>query len=208
MAKKVFLIIVIAGCLAALVYLTFAGQEPLPPPLPRADAGGGGGKTPPGHPPVGGSAEAGIKAPDFTLPSLKGNKVRLSDLKGKAVLINFWSSGCTPCLLEMPSFQKLKQIMAGKPFEILTITTDPEALARKTMEQLQLDLTVLLDSDGRVARHYGVYFSPETFIIAPDGTVDNRIMGAANWGDGSVVDYLNRLLEEHSDEGGQEGAQQ
>jgi peroxiredoxin len=193
MNKNNILLIVIVACLSVLVYLSISGgPADSPPPLPVMPPSATG--LPPGHPPVGDQ----IKAPDFTLDSLSRGRISLSDFKGKVVVINFWSSTCPPCLIEMPSFERLKKAMAGKPFEVLTITPDPRPIAERTVQQLRLDLTVLLDLDSRVAMAYGAYVSPTTYIIAPDGAVDNRVMGAANWGDGSVVDYMNKLIDSAS----------
>jgi len=194
MNKNNILLIVIVACLSVLVYLSISGgPADAPPPLPVMPPSVT--DLPPGHPPVG---DQMIKAPDFTLDSLSRGRVSLSDFKGKVVVINFWSSTCPPCLIEMPSFERLKKAMAGKPFEVLTITPDPRPIAERTVQHLKLDLTVLLDLDSRVAMAYGAYVSPTTYIIAPDGAVDNRVMGAANWGDGSVVDYMNKLIESAS----------
>jgi len=184
MKKNAALLIIIFICLAALVYISLLQGEPPPPPLPTGNG------LPPGHP----AAGLLVKAPDFTLTDLDGNRVSLSDFQGKAVIINFWSWYCRPCVIEMPSLENLKKRMDGKPFEILTITSDSKRTAIRAVEKLKLELPVLLDTEGRAARKFGVYNTPTTFIIAPDGEVDNYIIGPANWADGSVVDYLDKLI--------------
>jgi peroxiredoxin len=137
------------------------------------------------------------KAPDFTLRSLQGKEYTLSGLEGKVVLVNFWSSSCMPCIMEMPGFNKLYKKMDGRPFEILALTSDPRSMVENAVEDMELLFPVLLDPSGETARKYSAYNVPITYIIAPDGTVDNKVMGAVNWGDPSVVDYINKLLEEH-----------
>jgi|GEM_PF-5814111 len=137
------------------------------------------------------------KAPDFTLRSLRGKEYTLSGLEGKVVLVNFWSSSCMPCIMEMPGFNKLYKKMDGRPFEILALTSDPRSMVENAVEDMELLFPVLLDPSGEAARKYSAYNVPITYIIAPDGTVDNKVMGAVNWGDPSVVDYINKLLEEH-----------
>lgn len=191
MDKRILLLAVIGVCLGALVYLSLT-REPgtLPPPLPVSP------NSVPELPPAPSSGNPGEgQVPDFTLSTLGGAKVTLSKLRGKVVLLNFWSSTCMPCLWEMPSFEKLNRDMAGKPFAILTVTTDPPKYAEKAVEQLDIKVPVLLDTEGKVTGLYGVYALPATFIIAPDGTLNNTMMGAANWADGSVIDYMNKLIE-------------
>ncbi len=158
---------------------------------------------PAGHPPV--SGIEGIEAPDFTLKSIDGKKVSLSDYEDHVVVLNFWSSSCGPCILEMPSFEKLQAAMAGKPFQILTVTSDPRQTAINAARELRLQLPVLLDEKGAAARSYGVAFTPETIIIAPDGTVNNKIMGAANWADPSAIDYMNSLIEQSGGDSEEKG---
>jgi peroxiredoxin len=198
MTRKLILLSVIALCLTALVYISLSEDAGAPPALPRAPSGGPSGDLPPGHPPTGEGAGDNQPAPNIALFDIDGNQVNLASLKGKVVVVNFWSANCGPCIIEMPSFLKLAKAMQGKPFQILTITSDPKPMAQQAAEQLKIDVPVLLDTEGQAAMSYGVYFTPETFIIAPDQTVDQRIMGAANWSDGSVVDYMNKLIEKHS----------
>ena len=183
MKRNTILLAVIAVCLGVLVYLSLTSSpQHQPPPLPS---------LPPGHPPIPGES---IAAPDFTLESLSHGKIRLSQFRGKVVVINFWSTTCPPCLMEMPSFERLREAMKGKPFEVFAITPDPRSAVEQMVEQLKVDFPILLDPQGKVSALYGAYFSPTTVIVAPDGTVANRVVGAANWGDASVVDYINKLL--------------
>ncbi len=189
MNKQAFLMGVIVLCLGALVYLAVSGNpEPPPPPLPDA----GGDMYAPDGPAAGPGSKA--PAPNFTLQTLDGGKISMSDLRGKAVVINFWSTSCFPCILEMPAFEELNRKMAGQPFQILAITPDPRDSVEKAAARHNINVDILLDPDGAAAMRFGVYATPTTFIIAPDGTVDNKIMGAADWGDQSVVDYLTNLI--------------
>jgi peroxiredoxin len=189
MTKKLILAVVIVAALSGLVVLSrFEGEAP-PPALPDGGPGG----NPHGEDPSYQTEK--IQAPDFTLADLQGNKVTLSELKGKVVILNFWSSHCPPCLMEIPSFIKLEAAMSGKQFRLLSITDDPPGTAKDVSEKLGINFTVLPDPDTNAAQAYGVYATPETFIIMPDGTINDRFMGAANWSDQSVIDYLNRLIE-------------
>lgn len=194
MQKKGALIFVIVFCLGALIYLSLTEGQQSPPPLAFTRPGGNVGT---GQPSTGHGEK--VMAPDFTLESLAGGKVNLKSLKGKVVLVNFWSSTCPPCIMEMPAFEKLYKTMSGKPFEILAVTTDSRTTAQKVAKRMNLTIPVLLDSEAQVTRAYGSYMLPETYIIDPDGKVDNKILGAANWGDKTVVDYMNNLIKAHEE---------
>lgn len=190
MSKKTVLLLVMGVCLAALVYLSLSGDEgTLPPPLPSLPPGGQDSSGLVAGP------EGKVMAPEFSLMSLSGKKISLSSLRGKVVILNFWSSTCMPCLWEMPSFEKLEAAMAGKPLTILAVTSDPRPMAERVAGQLNLKVSVLLDPEGETAAAYQVSALPVTYIIAPDGTVNNKVLGAANWADTSALDYLNKLIQ-------------
>ncbi len=125
----------------------------------------------------------GRGAPDFSLPRLDGEIVRLSDFKGKVVFLNIWATWCAPCREEMPSMEKLYQEMKGQPFEILAVSIDilgAQAVA-PFMTQLNLSFPVLLDSQGTVSRLYGTTGVPESFIIDRNGIIAAKIIGGRNW---------------------------
>lgn len=190
MTRKVILIGVIALSLFGLVYISMGPQGN--PPVPALPTGSD-------SPASSGSAASSNdqpQAPDFTLKELKGETIKLSGLRGKVLVVNFWSTGCPPCIAEMPTFERLAELMKGKPFQILTITSDPKEVLERAARQLGIKVPILLDPNGQVASSYAVYFTPMTFIIDMDGKVNQRLTGAANWADKTVVDYLNRLIAE------------
>jgi len=185
MNKKAILIAVIVLCLGGLLYLSLSpGPEPPAPALPA--------QTMTNNSPAPGTESP--QAPDFSLLSIKGEKHTLSAFRGKVVILNFWASTCPPCIYEMPTLEKLAQLMAGKPLQILTVTSDPKPEAEETARQIGIKLPVLVDADGQVANAYAVYYTPITYIIDARGMVNNRFLGAANWADQTVVDYLNKLI--------------
>jgi peroxiredoxin len=187
MTKKAILIAVIVLCLGGLLYLSLSpGQEPPAPALPAQAM------TP--NSPAPASDSDTPQAPDFSLQSIKGEKYTLSALRGKVVILNFWASSCPPCIYEMPTLEKLAQLMAGKQLQILTVTSDPLSMAQDTARRMGIKVPVLVDADGQVANSYAVYYTPITYIIDAQGNVNNRFMGAADWSDQTVVDYLNKLI--------------
>jgi peroxiredoxin len=142
------------------------------------------------------SAVIGDLAPDFELEDTKGNKVVLSDLRGKVVMVNFWATWCPPCKLEMPSMEKLNQLMAGEDFVMLAINTEQNgrSVVPAFLKKNPHDFTVLYDDDGAVQRQYGVFKFPETFIVRKDGTIDQKVVGAINWTSPETIAYFKGLV--------------
>ena len=141
------------------------------------------------------SPEVGRTAPDFTLKDLSGNDVRLSDLKGTVVLLNFWATWCPPCREEAPSLSRLNSRMAGPGFRMLAVAVD--AGGAKAVEaffgQARVRLPALTDPTGETARRYGTTGVPETFIIDKKGVIRKKIVGPIAWDDPGVVGYLEDL---------------
>lgn len=138
-------------------------------------------------------------APDFELPTLSGKKLRLSALRGKTLVLNFWSKTCPPCLDEMPSLAELGHALREHPkVVLLTITTDESAEdAQNTLRSILADdvpFEVLLDPDGKVVTElFGTKLYPETWIIDSRGVVRARVDGARDWSSRAVLDYLSSL---------------
>lgn len=126
-------------------------------------------------------------APDFELPSLDGRTVRLSDYRGKVVILNFWTKTCTPCLREMPSLNQLARVLEGYPdIKMLTITTDESAAdAASTLKSVLSEapaFPTLVDAESKVVLGgYGTSLYPETWIIDPQGIIRARIDGPRDW---------------------------
>jgi cytochrome c biogenesis protein CcmG, thiol:disulfide interchange protein DsbE len=121
--------------------------------------------------------ENGRQAPDFTLTTFDGQEFRLSDQRGKIVIINFWASWCPPCRAETPllnaSFDRL-----GDDVVLIGVDVwDSESAAREFVEEYRVRYPVMRDGDGRVAIEYGVSGVPETFVIDADGRVIARLPG-------------------------------
>ena len=169
-------------------------SEAMPPPVL-------GKKGSPDQPAVqSGSSEAstniapGSPAPEFALNDLEDKKVTLSELRGKVVVLNFVSMNCPHCLQEMPSVAKLAEAMSGKPFALYLVTSDDKPKVQAALGEMKLQIPALLDPEGKVADAYGVEYTPTTYIIGSDGVVKDMVIGARNWADQSVVDYLNKLI--------------
>ena len=141
------------------------------------------------------TAGGGNPAPMLVLQDMDGGLHDLTRYRGQVVLINFWATWCVPCREEMPSMQRLRERLAGKPFAVLAINVDePEARIRRFMTETRLDLPVLLDRNKTVTRAWGVRVMPTTFVIGPDGRVRFRAVGEMDWSDEAVVGRISQLL--------------
>jgi peroxiredoxin len=117
----------------------------------------------------------GQRAPDFTLRDTDGNKVSLSDYRGKAVLINFWATWCAPCKIEMPWLISLQDQYASQGFQILGISSDDSSVSRADIahfgQQEKIDYPLLLGDDAVSRKYGGIDFLPTSFFVGRDGKV-------------------------------------
>ena len=114
----------------------------------------------------------GKEAPDFELVTLKGKKVKLSDFKGKVVLLNFWATWCPPCREEMPIFKRVYRKYKEKGFEILAVSTDTDPrVVKRFVKEFGIEFPVLIDKEGKVMRLYQVQGLPTSFLIDREGRV-------------------------------------
>lgn len=140
-------------------------------------------------------AEAFI-APEFTVPSLTGGAVKLSNYRGKVVFINFWATWCATCKVEMPSMEKLYQRFKDRGFEMLTISVDKDrSLIEPFMKEYALTFPVLLDPDSQVAkRKYKTTGVPETFIVNREGIIVHKAIGPRDWATEETMAAFEELL--------------
>jgi peroxiredoxin len=121
----------------------------------------------------------GRQAPDFELATLDGRKVKLSDYRGKAVVLNFWATWCGPCRIEMPWFVDLQKQYAAEGLTILGVAmddSDPQKIAQFASE-MGVNYPVLLGTD-QVSEQYGnVEYLPTTFYINRQGNIVGKSAG-------------------------------
>jgi cytochrome c biogenesis protein CcmG/thiol:disulfide interchange protein DsbE len=133
-------------------------------------AGGAGLLTP--------ALRVGDRAPDFALVDLDGEPVRLADYVGRPVLLNFWASWCLPCVEEFPILAEALEVHADIGLAVIGIVyRDRSEAARAFGEQLGATWPLVMDPGERVARAYGVFGPPESWLIGPDGTLISRHIG-------------------------------
>lgn len=117
-------------------------------------------------------------APDFTLPTLDGGTVTLSELRGKTVIIDFWATWCPPCEYQVPELNAFYEAHQGEPVEVLGISVDtegPEAVSTWTTKH-GVQYPILL-GDEELARQFGALGFPTLVIVMPDGTIHSRHVG-------------------------------
>ncbi|GLI39801.1 TlpA family protein disulfide reductase [Geobacter hydrogenophilus] len=138
----------------------------------------------------------GNPAPDFTLNTLNGEVVKLSDLKGQVVIVNFWATWCPPCREEIPSMMRLNAAMAGKPFRMLCVSIDDggKVAVEEFFRKTGFSLPALMDTDKRAGKLYGITGVPETFVIDRHGVILKKVVGAMEWDHPEVIAFLNNAI--------------
>jgi thiol-disulfide isomerase/thioredoxin len=135
-------------------------------------------------------------APDVTVNSLKNVPLKLSDLKGKVVLLNFWATWCPPCREEIPSMMKLNSAMAGKPFQMVAISIDEGGVPaiEAFFKESGFTLPAYIDPDGKAAGLYGITGVPESFVIDKNGILVKKVIGPLPWDSPDTISFLEGLM--------------
>ena len=121
----------------------------------------------------------GQVAPDFELPSLEGKNVKLSDFRGKAVLLNFWATYCGPCKIEMPWFVELQKQYGPQGFQIVGVAMDDASTEdiAKFAKEMAVNYPILLGKESVGQSYGGVGVLPTTFFVDRDGKITDREFG-------------------------------
>ncbi len=135
-----------------------------------------------------------VAAPDFELSDMDGNTHRLSDYRGKTVIINFWATWCPPCREEIPSMNRAWRELADEDVVMLAINMgeDEDTIFIFTADY-PADFPLLLDRDGAVIEEWPVKGLPTTYVIAPDGTIAYRAIGGRQWDDPVFLEQIRAL---------------
>lgn len=123
----------------------------------------------------------GAQAPDFTLTLSTGKQVKLSDYKGKAVLLHFWATWCPPCRKELPEMNKLAEELSASKNRLTFLgvcVSDDEKSRSAFMTKNNYTFTGGLDKDGSIAGKYSVEGIPTSILISPEGKIEKINVGA------------------------------
>lgn len=131
----------------------------------------------------GGKPVEGDKAPDFTLTTLDGKQRSLSELKGKAIMLNFWGTWCPPCKTEMPAIQQAYIMNKNRGFEVVSINIrENELPVSNFAKQMGLTFPIWMDKDREVVKQYKIGPIPSSFFINREGEIIKRIEGPLQLG--------------------------
>jgi thiol-disulfide isomerase/thioredoxin len=171
----ILVIVIVIGIGAALLF-----QKPTPVPPAPAVA----------------SAPTGPLAPDFTFTTLDNKTMKLSDLRGRVVLLNFWASWCAPCIVEFPAMLELAKDFKGSLI-FLAVSVDHDNAAMKdflTRQSLNPNTLVAWDKEKAIAHDlFQSIRYPETIIIGPQGEMVEKIAGYTDWVAPEMRERLNDL---------------
>lgn len=143
--------------------------------------------------------EVGTRAPTFRARALDGTRAvkTLDDYRGKVVVLNIWATWCPPCIVEMPSFERLQREVADTNLRIVAISVDEFVGGDSVLafaRDLGVTFEILHDSSRAIDRQYQIAGYPETFVIAKDGTIRKKWLGPADWSSPSNVALIRGLL--------------
>ncbi len=133
-------------------------------------------------------------APEFALKDADGKTVRLSDYKGKVVLLNFWATWCGPCKIEIPWFGELEQKYRDRGFAVLGVSMDEEGwdVVKPFTAELHVNYRVLLGNDETAQLYGGVDSLPTTFVIDQEGRIVSVHLGLVS--KSNYEDEIEQLL--------------
>jgi cytochrome c biogenesis protein CcmG, thiol:disulfide interchange protein DsbE len=135
----------------------------------------------------------GTVAPDFTVQDAQ-SKVTLSQFRGQIVVLNFWATWCPPCVEEMPSLVEMQRRMKPKGVTVLAVSMDVDDSAyRQFVKEHNVNLLTVRDPDQKSNALYGTFKFPETYIIDRNGVMRRKFIGAVDWTDPEITNFLSKL---------------
>ena len=135
------------------------------------------------------------EAPKFSLKDLNGKTVQLKDLRGKPVLLNFWATWCQACKEELPSMQRLHEMMKDEGVQVIAVSidrADPEKV-REYIDHYKVTFPVLLDPDQETRRRYFIMGLPTSYLIDAEGNLRGFVSGSRDW-DSETSQKVMRIL--------------
>jgi cytochrome c biogenesis protein CcmG, thiol:disulfide interchange protein DsbE len=142
-----------------------------------------------------GSRPAGIgaNAPDFTVQDAD-HKITLSQFRGQVVVLNFWATYCVPCVEEVPSLVEMQRRMKSKGVEVVAVSVDEDETAyRQFVKDHNVALLTVRDPRWSSASLYGTAKIPETYVIDRNGVMRRKFIGAIDWTEPDITEFLSKL---------------
>lgn len=136
-----------------------------------------------------------VAPPPLVLKNAAGESHSLDAYKDKVVLVNFWATWCPPCREEMPSMQRLKEKMTGRPFVMLGVNSgEPAEDLAEFLKLVKVDFAILLDSDSAATKRWKVFGLPSSFLLDRQGRVRYTLTGTTEWDQGEAVALIEELM--------------
>ena len=140
------------------------------------------------------SSIAGKTAENIPL-EINGKAEKLSDYRGKVVVLNFWATWCPPCVEETPSLIELNKRLASRNGFVLGVSVDDDAAAyQKFITDHGINFPTSRDASKKYAQDYGTVMYPETYIIDRHGKIARKVIGPQDWNSAEMVSYFDALL--------------
>lgn len=136
-------------------------------------------------------------APDFTLKSLAGDNLKLSEMRGEVVMLNFWASWCGPCRQEMPILEKIYQKYRPLGFTLLGVNVEEDSEeAKRYLKDVEVNFPILFDNRNQVSQLYHIIAMPSTILIDRDGQLRYLHQGYQPGVEQQYIDHVKSLLRE------------
>ena len=131
---------------------------------------------------------------EFSLKDMDGQTHKLSDYKGKTLIINFWASWCPPCRKEMPSMERAWQKVKKDNIVMLAINVgEDEDTVFTFLGDYPVTFTILLDTTGKVTEHWPIKGLPTTYVVSPEGKLVYQAIGGREWDDDNILELIKNL---------------
>lgn len=139
----------------------------------------------------------GSKAPPLVLKNMDGEEYNIEQSRGKWAFIHFWAAWCGPCRREMPTVQKMHDLIKDTPIDIVLINTaEDEDTIFSFLSVVAPNMTTLMDRDGLVTERWQPRGLPATFLVSPQGTLEYIALGGRTWDKPEFLNFIKHLAKQ------------